>query len=103
MRCVGAEDRRVKCNDVKDHRIKEELIVQVMSNQSNEKIRIQCQEPKGHPSKVDEVRDLTYSTYKWHRTSGAKLELCSILFVLPFCVREAYVELGTLPDLNIRS
>ena len=88
---------------MEDHRIKEELTVQVTNSQPNEKIRIQCQAPKGHATKVDEVRDLIFSTDRWHRTSGAGLELYSMLFVLPFFVREACVELGTLPDLDIRS
>ena len=38
---IDAKDRRVKCDDVKDHRIKEELIVQVTNNQQDRKIRIQ--------------------------------------------------------------
>ena len=100
---VGAEDCRVKCDDAEDHKIKEELNVQVTNNQSNEKIRIQHQASNGHATKIDELHDLIYSTDRWHRTSGAELELYSMLFVLPFFVREACVELGTLPDLNVRS
>ena len=100
---IGAEDRRVQCNDAEDHRIKEELTVQVTNNQLDEKIRIQCQAPKGHTAKVDEVRDLICSTDRWHRTSGAELEICSMLFVRPFCVRETCAEFKTLPDLNVRS
>ena len=100
--CVGVKDRRVKYDDAEDHMIREELIVQVTNNQPHRKIRIQCQALKGYAAKVDKVRDLIYSTDRWHKTSGAELELYSMLFVLPFCVREACVELGSLPDLNIR-
>ena len=102
-RGVGVEDRRVKCDDAEDHMIKGELTIQVVNSQPGKKRRIQCQAPKGHATKVDEVHDLIYSTGRWHRTSGAELELCSMLFVLPFCVREACAEFGTLPDLNVRS
>ena len=79
------------------------MTVQVKNNQRDEKIRIQRQASKGHATKVEKVHDLIYSIDKWHRTSGAELELYSMLFVLPFCVREASVELGTLPNLNVRS
>ena len=41
---VAVEDHRVKCDDVEDYRIKEELTVQVTNNQPDEKIRIQHQE-----------------------------------------------------------
>ena len=37
---IGAKDRRVKCDDVRDRRIKEELTIQVSNSQPNEKIRI---------------------------------------------------------------
>jgi hypothetical protein len=40
-RGVGVEDHRVKCDDAEDHRIKEELTVQVTNSQPDEKIRIQ--------------------------------------------------------------
>ena len=68
----------------------------------DEKIRIQHQAPKGHATKVDEVHDLICSIDELHTTSGVELELCSMLFVLPFCVIEVCAKLGTLPDLDIR-
>ena len=37
---VGAEDYKVKCDDAEDCGIKEELTIQVMNSQSDEKIRI---------------------------------------------------------------
>ena len=100
---VGAEDGRVNYDDVKDHGIEEELVVQVTNSQSDEEIRIQRQAPKGHVAKVDEVHDLICSIDRWHRTSGAELGLYSMLFVLPFFEREACAEFRTLPDLDVRS
>lgn len=100
---IGAEDRKIKCDDVEDHRIKEELTVQNMNNESDEKIRIQGQAPKGHTAKVDKVHDFNCSTNRWQRTSGAELEFCSMLFVLPFFVREACAKFKNLYTLNVIS